>query len=43
MPFYLEMSKNITKQRDIYNETIINETIIYIYMIVKMRKKIYVT
>ena len=26
MPFYLEMSKNITKQRDIY------DTVIYIYI-----------
>ena len=27
MPFYLEMSKNITKQQDIY------ETFIYIYIL----------
>ena len=31
MPFYLEMSKNITKQRDIY------DTVIYIYIILFLR------
>ena len=30
MPFYLEMSKNITKQQDIY------ETFIYIYIYIKV-------
>ena len=36
MPFYLEMSKNITKQRDIYDTvTFIN---IYIYIYVNIYK-----
>ena len=32
MPFYLEMSKNITKQQDIY------ETFIYIYIYIYILK-----
>ena len=36
MPFYLEMSKNITKQRDIY------ETFIYIYIYIYVYVYVYV-
>ena len=36
MPFYLEMSKNITKQRDIYDTVIyisILTNLLYIYIV----------
>ena len=45
MPFYLEMSKNITQQRDIYDTV----KYIYIYMhhhfnkVLKSQKKIHIT
>ena len=32
MPFYLEMSKNITKQRDIYDTVMSRCLVIYIYI-----------
>ena len=35
MPFYLEMSKNITKQRDIY-DTDIYDTYIYRHIIIRL-------
>ena len=49
MPFYLEMSKNITQQRDIYDTVKYIYIYIYIYMhhhfnkVLKSQKKIHIT